>query len=78
MLDRFTYWTVVWPLKTFYYPVIRLLGRLTGHEELTERLISVSEENVERTMDALEGDDESSRPGGGTQRCSDWPYLRFV
>jgi hypothetical protein len=58
MLERFAYWTVVWPLRTFYYPVLRLLGRATGKEVLVERLIKVSEENIERTMDALEGDDE--------------------
>jgi len=57
MVDRFAYWTVAWPLRTFYYPTIRLLGRLTGREELTERLIEVCEENIERTMDALEGDE---------------------
>lgn len=55
MLERFAYWTVVWPLRTFYYPVIRILGRVTGREELAERLIEVSEENIVRTMDALEG-----------------------
>lgn len=57
MLDRFAYWTVVWPLRTFYYPAIRLLGRLAGREELVERLIEVSEENIERTMDTLGGDE---------------------
>jgi len=57
MLERFAYWTVVWPLRTFYYPAIRLLGRVTGRDELVERLIEVSEENIERTMDALEGDE---------------------
>lgn len=57
MLERLAYWTVVWPLRTFYYPAIRLLGRLTGCEELAERLIEVSEENIERTMDMLEGDE---------------------
>lgn len=57
MLERFVYWTVVWPLRTFYYPTIRLLGHITGREELAERLIEVSEENIERTMDALEGDE---------------------
>jgi hypothetical protein len=55
MLDRFAYWTVVWPLRTFYYPPIRLLGRLTGHEDYADRLIEVSEENIRRTMEALEG-----------------------
>jgi ABC-type Fe3+-hydroxamate transport system substrate-binding protein len=56
MLERFAYWSVAWPLRKFYYPVIRLLGRVTGREELAERLIKVSEENIKRTMDALEGD----------------------
>jgi len=57
MLEKFAYWTVVWPLRTFYYPAIRLLGRLTGKEELAERLIEASNENIERTIDALEGDE---------------------
>lgn len=57
MLERFPYWTVVWPLRTFYYPAIRLLGRVTDREELAERLIEASEENIERTMAALEGDE---------------------
>lgn len=56
MLDRVVYWTVVWPIRTFYYPGIRLLGRLTGRAKLAERLIEVSEENIERTMDALEAE----------------------
>lgn len=57
MRKRLVYATVVWPLR-LYYPVLRLLGRLTGREELAERLIEVSEENIDRTMKALEGDDE--------------------
>jgi ABC-type Fe3+-hydroxamate transport system substrate-binding protein len=57
MLERFAYWTVAWPLRTFYYPAIRLLGRFTGREERAERLIEVSEENIEHTMDALERDE---------------------
>jgi len=57
MLERFAYWTVVWPLRTFYFPMIRALGRISGREELAERLIEVSEENIEHTMDALEGDE---------------------
>lgn len=56
MRKRLFYVTVVWPLR-LYYPVLRLLGRLTGREELAERLIDVSEENIERTMAALEGDE---------------------
>lgn len=57
MLKRFAYWTVIWPMRTFYYPAIRFLGRLLNREELAEGLIEVSEENIERTIDALEGDD---------------------
>lgn len=57
MLERFASWTVVWPLRTFYYSTIRLLGRVRGREECPERLIEVNEENIERTMDALEGDE---------------------
>jgi ABC-type Fe3+-hydroxamate transport system substrate-binding protein len=57
MLEKFAYWTVVWPLRAFYYPVIRFLGRVMGREKLAERLIEVSEENIERTMDALGGDE---------------------
>lgn len=56
MLERLAYWTGVWPLRTFYYPALRLLGRATGKEELAERLIEVSEENVERTLNGLEGE----------------------
>ena len=56
MLERFAYWTVVWPLRTFYYPAFRFVGRLTGHEDLADSLIEVSEKNIERTMDALEDD----------------------
>lgn len=58
MLERFAYWTVVWPLRTFYYPAMRFTGRATGREELAERLIEVSEENIERTIMVLEGDNE--------------------
>jgi len=57
MLERFAYWTVVWPLRTFYYPALRLLGRILKREDVAERLIEVSEENIERTMAALEGDE---------------------
>jgi ABC-type Fe3+-hydroxamate transport system substrate-binding protein len=57
MLERLAYWTVVWPRRTFYYPAMRLLGRITGREELAERLIEVSEENIERTMDVLKGEE---------------------
>lgn len=57
MLERFVYLTVLWPLRTFYYPAIRLLGRATGKEEPAEQLIEGSEENIERTMDAREGDE---------------------
>lgn len=57
MLNRFVYLTVVWPLRTFYYPAIRLLARIMGREDLAEQLIKVSEENISRTMDALEGDE---------------------
>ena len=58
MLERFAYWTVVWPIRTFHYPLIRFLGRVSGKEELAERIIEVSEENIDRTMAALEGKDE--------------------
>lgn len=42
----------VWCLR-LYYPVLRLLGRLTGREDAAERLIEVSEENIKRTQEAL-------------------------
>lgn len=58
MLERLAYWTVVWPLRTFHYPLIRFLGRLSGKEELADRIIEVSEENIDRTMSVLEGTDE--------------------
>jgi hypothetical protein len=57
MLHQYAYWTVVWPLRTFYYPAVRLLGRIMGRKNLAERLIEVSEENIERTLEPLEGDE---------------------
>lgn len=49
----------VWGIR-LYYPVMRLVGRLTGREALADRLIEVSEENIVRTQAALglaEGED---------------------
>jgi ABC-type Fe3+-hydroxamate transport system substrate-binding protein len=46
--------TVVWPMRLFYYPLIRFGGRLTGREETAEQLIDVAEENIERTLETLE------------------------
>lgn len=49
----------VWGIR-LYYPVLRLVGRVTGREALVERLIEVSEENIARTQAALgiaEGED---------------------
>lgn len=57
-MKSLAYWTVVTPLRTVYYPIIRLLGRVIGREELAESLIEASEENIERTMETLEGDGE--------------------
>jgi len=57
MLERLAYWTVVWPLRTLYYPAIRALGQVTSREDMAERFIEVSEENIERTMEALESDE---------------------
>lgn len=57
MLKLFFQLTVVWPLR-LWYPFIRLLGRMIGRGELAEQLIQVSEENIDRTMEALESDNE--------------------
>lgn len=54
-LFRLTAWGI-----RLYYPVMRLVGRLTGREALVERLIEVSEKNIARTQAALdlaEGED---------------------
>ena len=37
-----------------WYPVLRILGRLTGHEDRVEQWITVSEENLQNTLDTLE------------------------
>lgn len=58
MRKRFVEVTVVWPLRWVYYPAMRFLGRVTGREALAERLIDVAEENIERTLAALEEDEE--------------------
>lgn len=58
MLKRFAYVTVVWPLRVVYYPLLRFLGRITRQDEFAKRLIEVAEENIERTMETLEGDGE--------------------
>lgn len=50
----------VWCLR-LYYPVLRLLGRITGNEVEVETIIEVSESNIADTLDALgietEGDE---------------------
>lgn len=56
MLERIFSVAVVWPLR-MWYPILRLIGRLVGQRELVERLIEASEQNIERTMDALRGED---------------------
>lgn len=52
-LVRFLRWVVrVW------YPVLRLLGRFTGQEDRVEAWIQLTEENIQNTLDTLEGGDE--------------------
>jgi ABC-type Fe3+-hydroxamate transport system substrate-binding protein len=48
-LVRFLRWVMrVW------YPVLRILGRLTGQKDRVERWITLSEENLQNTLDTLE------------------------
>ncbi|WP_154018509.1 hypothetical protein [Halolamina rubra] len=48
-LMRFLRWVMrVW------YPVLRILGRLTAQEDRVEQWISLSEENLQNTLDTLE------------------------
>lgn len=53
-MKSFVYWTVVWPLRVVYYPLLRLLGRITRKEEFAGQLIEVAEANIERTLETLE------------------------
>lgn len=47
----------VWSLR-ITYPVMRLLGRLTGKREQMETLIETGEENIERTREAFGWDEK--------------------
>lgn len=52
-LSRFLRWVMrVW------YPVLRVLGRLTGQEDRVEMWIDLSEENLQNTLDMLGGERE--------------------
>jgi len=43
---------------TLWYPVLRLLGRLTGQEDRVEAWIELTEENLQNSLDTLAGDDK--------------------
>jgi|GEM_PF-2158267 len=48
-LVRFLRWNM-----RLWYPVFRLLGRVTGQQDHVETWIEVTEENIQNTLDALE------------------------
>jgi ABC-type Fe3+-hydroxamate transport system substrate-binding protein len=50
---RFLRWNI-----RLWYPVLRLLGRLTGQEKRVETWIELTEENLQNSLDKLGGDDE--------------------
>ena len=50
---RFLRWNI-----RLWYPVLRLLGRVTGQEERVETWIELTEENLQNSLDTLEGDNE--------------------
>ena len=52
-------WTrfIRWNIR-FWYPVLRLLGRAAGQEDRVETWIELTEENLQNSLDTLEGDDE--------------------
>ena len=53
LLIRFLRWNM-----RLWYPVLRLLGRVTGQEERVETWIELTEENLQNSLDTLEGDNE--------------------
>lgn len=52
MLIRFLRWNM-----RLWYPILRLLGRVTGQEERVETWIELTEENLQNSLDTLEGDE---------------------
>ena len=49
---RFLRWNI-----RLWYPVLRFLGRVTGQEDRVETWIDLTEENLQNSLDTLEGDD---------------------
>jgi len=47
-LVRFLRWNM-----RLWYPVLRILGRVTGQRDRVETWIEVTEENIQNTLDAL-------------------------
>lgn len=54
MLRLFARLMVWWVRK--WYPVFRTIGQATKNETYVETAIEITEENIKRIMDALEGD----------------------
>ena len=52
MLIRFLRWNM-----RLWYPILWLLGRVTGQEERVETWIELTEENLQNSLDTLEGDE---------------------
>ncbi|WP_280535725.1 hypothetical protein [Halopenitus sp. POP-27] len=50
-LVRFLRWNM-----RLWYPVLRLLGRITGQEDRVETWIELTEENLQNSLNALEDD----------------------
>lgn len=50
---RFLRWNI-----RLWYPVLRLLGRITGQEDRVETWIELTEENLQNSLDTLGGGDE--------------------
>lgn len=51
MLERFIRIQIWWFRR--FYALFRFIGRKTGREEFIETAIETSEENIERTAEAL-------------------------
>jgi ABC-type Fe3+-hydroxamate transport system substrate-binding protein len=47
-LARFLRWNM-----RLWYPILRILGRVTGQQDRVETWIEVTEENIQNTLDAL-------------------------
>jgi len=41
-----------WNMR-LWYPILRILGRVTGQQDRVEMWIEVTEENIQNTLDAL-------------------------